>query len=840
MTRLRATGQANEMDDPAAERKSCFETFAGMASVSRRRFESLADLAIILFVFPSVLAVLFGPLAHGGRILAVAESDATIEWWWKRQYLGQVMRSGHLPQWNPYAMCGAPLLATSQPAPFYPGNWPYAWLPEALVMNANILFHWWLGLTGMFVLMRRGLRRSLAAGLLAAAVFGLGGISIQHWRAGHLQFNAEIAMIPWAVACLFAIQASRNRRDYCFGGLALAFVIAMQLLAGHPQIVYYTILVLVVLHSGWLLTCAVMLREGWRSVLGSTGAIVCAGLMAAGMTAMQFLPLLEFAKLTVRTQNEPMQYFTAHSQHLSNLYLCVAPWAFGGTPGPTLFYMDTNGYWETTAFTGVTVLLMCIAAFARLHRTAPIIWICAGSAVVCELLALGSNWWLFEWTFHHVPGFNLFRCPGRMLIPMTLFVAMLGGIGLDELARLGARRRDWPLLIALGVITLIVVAASIVWNRAFEGGATSATFKQVLETRLPWLTRRPFDAQTLQKRFAEFSESLLPVFKIAAVMIAIIPLLAFRWTRMAGCLAIAAVGAWEIFGYARVCGSSIDPVMIGWPTEFAEKLGAAGPMYRMGSAHSALDLCQGMVSGVRQVWGYETGVVQRYNEAIAASQKISVASFIMNQPQTKLSPMLDSMGLRYLVYSRIYPDIDPRWRSVLKTKGVELLENPNALPRIRVMDQALTASATEAVRLVNDPAFNPKGLVIIEAETSVTNVQAQLTSGSLEEPGTVEVTRDEAEHLGMQVSMNRRGWLVVMDQLLPGWTARLDGAPVRMFRANAIGRAVQLPEGHHTVEMHYRAPGLRAGMTISAFVWVLWFVGTYSLAWNLRFSMQET
>jgi uncharacterized membrane protein YfhO len=64
-----------------------------------------------------------------------------------------------------------------------------------------------------------------------------------------------------------------------------------------------------------------------------------------------------------------------------------------------------------------------------------------------------------------------------------------------------------------------------------------------------------------------------------------------------------------------------------------------------------------------------------------------------------------------------------------------------------------------------------------------------------------------------------------MDQLLPGWTATLDGQPATMYRANAIGRAVQVPPGEHTIQMHYRAPGLRGGIFISSATWLVWIIG---------------
>src|SRR5215813_3094660 len=43
-----------------------------------------------------------------------------------RVLIGQMIRNGHLPLWNPYIFAGTPLLASVYPGAIYPPNWIFA------------------------------------------------------------------------------------------------------------------------------------------------------------------------------------------------------------------------------------------------------------------------------------------------------------------------------------------------------------------------------------------------------------------------------------------------------------------------------------------------------------------------------------------------------------------------------------------------------------------------------------------------------------------------------------------------------------------------------------------
>jgi hypothetical protein len=65
-----------------------------------------------------------------------------------------------------------------------------------------------------------------------------------------------------------------------------------------------------------------------------------------------------------------------------------------------------------------------------------------------------------------------------------------------------------------------------------------------------------------------------------------------------------------------------------------------------------------------------------------------------------------------------------------------------------------------------------------------------------------------------------------------GWEAYIDGEPARIIRANYILRAMNIPEGDHTIEMVFRPKKFYRGETISLIVSLIilfGFIGTLVL-----------
>jgi hypothetical protein len=80
--------------------------------------------------------------------------------------------------------------------------------------------------------------------------------------------------------------------------------------------------------------------------------------------------------------------------------------------------------------------------------------------------------------------------------------------------------------------------------------------------------------------------------------------------------------------------------------------------------------------------------------------------------------------------------------------------------------------------------------------------------------------------------------VVLNDQLADGWSVTVDGEAARPLRVDSVMRGVSVPAGAHTVSWRYRAPGLRAGLVLSA-LGLLLIVGLALWGGRLRVRQQR-
>ena len=81
--------------------------------------------------------------------------------------------------------------------------------------------------------------------------------------------------------------------------------------------------------------------------------------------------------------------------------------------------------------------------------------------------------------------------------------------------------------------------------------------------------------------------------------------------------------------------------------------------------------------------------------------------------------------------------------------------------------------------------------------------------------GDVSVADWSEEQIRLRVRTNDRAFLVVNDSYFPGWEARVDETPSRIFRANVLVRGVAVPAGDHVVALSYRPASFRIGLLVS-------------------------
>ncbi len=425
---------------------------------ARRWPDLLAVGALILLVI-----AFFWRMAFTDRILPRGDMFTYFYPYWA--YRNLILRTGHLPLWNPYLFMGAPFLANSQAGVLYPPNWLLIALDAPNAVKVAIITHVAWAAVGMYTFARRSLSFDVLPAFLSALVFSLGGYFTA--QVEHVNQVQGLAWLPW----LFWLwEESLRRRLWPVLLLGVAF--SMQLLAGHSQtafisgfglglwVVWFIVKNLIDARRSESSSppdrhFAVFLPLPGRGRVGEGVefsylfpliVILIAVLLAVALSAAQLLPTLELSWLSNRGGGLPIMNALAFS-----LNPAVAGRAF--LPN----YSAEPLFSEYIAYVGVIPLLLALVgawgAFGSRLKAGSVILV--GVGLFFALGAFNPVYWLLV---RFVPGFDLFRAPARWLVLLIFGLSALAGFGLENLVDLRLDKIQSRRLIFLSAVLVVLLA----------------------------------------------------------------------------------------------------------------------------------------------------------------------------------------------------------------------------------------------------------------------------------------------------------------------------------------------------------------------------------------------
>src|SRR5262245_64204248 len=223
--------------------------------------------------------VFFYPATIGNIMLAPGDGWSQILG--IRILIGEVIKNGQLPLWNPYIFCGMPLMAALQPGALYPTTWLFAIFSPKVAMNWMVITTYHVALIGAYLYARRiGCNR--AGSMIAGVAFAFGGYMTAHL--GHTNLIATGAWLPWVLLALEELYLNLRWRWVALG----ASFIGLLFFAGGPQVTCYALMV-----AGAYGLFSLKLREErerrGRFLFGAAAMSVCGALI----WAIQLLPTRE-------------------------------------------------------------------------------------------------------------------------------------------------------------------------------------------------------------------------------------------------------------------------------------------------------------------------------------------------------------------------------------------------------------------------------------------------------------------------------------------------------------------------------------------------------------------
>ena len=368
---------------------------------------------------------------------------------------------GHWPpRWNPFVCGGAPQAANPQYSAWYPPRWVFCFVPALKAYGPYCFGHFVLAALAMFVCLR-WLSCGPPAAMVGALSFACGSYIQGHLSNPGLLFSS--VWLPLVVACSFRAFERPGLNWPTWLGLLMAIVV----FAGSPHNIFYAALIvaLVAVWKGGM---------GWRVA----GHLAWAMAVALGVSAVQWIPTFEFARLSFRhtlSLNDLARDPLAWSW-LDNLFLgSPVPWPTEYLDKSTYFGMSVlplvllalvipvlRGNAETAPSPSSAPSLSSLQSLSSLSSPRRLEWFFVLLALVGVWIALGTQAGAFH-LLGQLPVVRFLSGPSRALALFSVATSALVGLGADVLLRNDnwrKRRTFWWLIAANAALAAYLFLAN--------------------------------------------------------------------------------------------------------------------------------------------------------------------------------------------------------------------------------------------------------------------------------------------------------------------------------------------------------------------------------------------
>lgn len=725
--------------------------------------------AFVLFVFILLAVVYFYDVFAKNLILA--SDDGLLYFYPIMSVVLEQYKNGVLPLWNSYMFSGFPLMASSQNGVFYPLYIiPMLLFPPHLAYNIDIVLH--IALAGFFTFLY-----SKKIGIKAFPSFTAGLIfAFLGYLMSHIEHLSVLHTAVWLPLILYFFEDLRLKATLR-GALLASLPVAMQIFAGHPQIYFYTyiIIFLFVLFHSFYMPGVIRVRFICLSI-----AALALGLV---MGSPQFYATYELSSFGVR----PGLNYGVFSEY---------SFPVEGIPGllfPLLY--GKEGY------VGVLTILLALVTVLRGRKSDIHVRFWGLIAVVTLVLALGDSIRPLHKIMFHVPVYKSFRGVSKHLFEFGFALSVLSALGMSFIES----KKGEKYLVSLLLIMFTAVAISFISFLLFG--------KLTLYGAYMPLAAMSFCLVCLFVLKKTRRYRLFRYLFVAVVLLEILSLRSTEWsTELPPASEINNYGS-NVFGFI---GDGRDR------TAFFTK-GVIIPL--------------AMRYGVNMISGYDPLVLKDYCKLISLGgvgglsskwRELTANNVILSMLNTRYLFIpseetfvetlkgvgWDGAGLKPVTKGLLETGgYKPLYKKIFNAYGLSIYENINYMPRAFSVAELLALGSVEEIKAE---------FYLLRANP---RLRAFVSSKDLEEIGTgrfsqgkVKILKYRHNKAVLKTVFKDRGFVILADQYYPGWKAFVDGKPAKIYKTNGVMRGVVVPEGIYELTFEYSPTKIYVLMAVSIFM----------------------
>ena len=793
---------------------------------------------LVIAAFALLSFAYFFPADTEGRILFQHDTEAGAGAGHEAQQYHD--RTGERTRWTNAMFGGMP---TYQISPSYDSTRPLSWAQRVYqLFLPNYVYLTFIMMLGFYILLRAFGIPAWYAGI-GGVLWGFSSYFFILISAGHIWKFITLAYIPPTIGGM--VLAYRGR--LLAGGVVTALFVALQIVSNHVQMSYYFLFVMLFVAIAYGV-------QAWREqrmpqFVRATGVLVIAGLVGVAINLSNLYHTYTYSKETMRGPSElthdtgaqqanasgglNRDYITQWSYGIGETWTLLVPNYKGGASVPLTqsetamekadpryagLYRSLTQYFGEQPMTAGPVYVGAFVLFLFLLGCfvvrGPLKWALVAATVLSILLSWGKNMmWLTDLFIDYVPMYDKFRAVSSILVIAEFTIPWLAILALVKLIEEPALLRRRLKAVA---VSLVLTAGVALWMAVPMGTPSPSDYVSTQERTmlqsaadsgyLPSEELPSILANLSEMRAALVQDDALRSFLIIAVGVLLLVLYAQGKLRRSFTVGgIALLCLFDMWGVNKryLYDDQFVPASTSKtafePTETDKTILAdPAPDFRVLNLATNTFNENNTSYWHKSVGGYHAAKLRRYQELIdhhiapemqaLASEVVAKGGRMDSLDATKF-PVLNMLNTRYIIFP------------TAENGQTVPLQNPHALGNAWfVRHVQYVANADEEIDALS--ALRPAETAVVDARfRDALQGMEQAPADSL---GTIRQTVYEPNRLVYETDNAADGVAVFSEIYYPdGWQVTIDGQPAELARANYVLRALRIPAGRHTVEMHF-------------------------------------
>jgi len=778
-------------------------------------------IAIIIFAVVSV--TYFSPILEGQQIL---QSDIVQFKGSAKEIADFRTKNNKEPYWTNTSFSGMPAYNVSA---LYPNNYigKLDSVLRFLPRPADYLFLYFFG----FFILLSVFKVDWKLAIFGALAFGFSTYFIIILGVGHNAKAHAIAYFPIVLAGIISV----FKHKYLFGFTLTALAMALEISAGHPQMTYYLLFMVMLLGILFLITA--IKQKTTMHFMKSIAILVVAVILGVGMNTTSLLATKHYAKDSTRSKSEltinadgskkeattglDKAYITSYSYGILETFNLFIPRFMGGGSSENIgenshtydflnktagqqqakgFVKNVPTYWGKQPFVGAPAYIGAISIFLfflgiflvdNVYKK----WLIAAT-IFSILMSYGKNLaFLTNFFIDYVPMYNKFRAITSIQVIAELAIPLLGVLGLKHFfdTNISSDKKLSALKLATYIVGGIALFFTIFGQFIFD-------FDGQNDRQLDKMIVGLSDAIIADRKSLLFLDSLRTLLLILASAGL---LWAFLKKKLHSTKIIIALGILLLFDLVGVAkryvnnDNFVDAIKVEKPFR-ASKIDTE--ILKDKSHYRVINFAGNPMNEGRtsyfhnSIGGYHAAKPRRYQELF----DFQIASKMNDE-------ILNMLNTKYIIFP------DQKGNETFQ-KNTDANGNVWFVNKIKFVD-----SANEEIKALDN--LKTKTEAVMDKQFSK-NIQTHYPKDST---AIIKLTKMKMTKFTYTSFSNITQFAVFSEMYFKDWVAYIDGIKTPIKRVNYVLRGLEIPKGKHEIIFDFQPTIIKKGtnFTIASYILML-------------------